>query len=169
MFCRKCGANMPEDSQFCLKCGVAVIVPSVISAAPTGTATGVAPALTGRPCKSIRPPLGILSIPASKTVPCNRSTMKTFTWQGLGLTLCLAVAAISGLVGALGKGAWAGGVGTLLLPLIFWGAFNWQHYWRKQPKPMTWADNVLGVIGWMGALGMKRLSSANLVSYGEGV
>jgi hypothetical protein len=158
VFCRKCGANMPDDSQFCLKCGVAVIVPSVTSAAPTGTATGVAPALEPDALeKASGQPIGIISSPASKIMPCNRSTLKTFTWQGLGLTLFLAVAAMSGLVGALGKGDWAGGVGTLLLPLIFWGAFNWQHYWRKQPKSMTWADNVLGVIGWMGALGMMGL------------
>jgi hypothetical protein len=43
MFCRKCGANIPDDSQFCLKCGV--VVTPAISAAPTGTAPGVAPAL----------------------------------------------------------------------------------------------------------------------------
>jgi hypothetical protein len=158
VFCRKCGANMPEDSQFCVRCGLAVIVPSVIGAAPGGTANGVATALEPDALeRASGQPIGSLSSPASTTMPCSQSIIKTFTWQGLGLTLCLAVAAISGLIGALTKGDWAGGLGTLLLPLIFWGAFNWQHYWRKEPKPMTWADNVLGVIGWMGAVGMMGL------------
>jgi zinc-ribbon domain len=42
MFCRKCGANIPEDSQFCLKCGVTVIVPPVAIAPLSGETAAVA-------------------------------------------------------------------------------------------------------------------------------
>jgi hypothetical protein len=72
MFCRKCGTKMPEDSQFCLKCGVAVIVPSVNGVSPTGAATGVAPALElDAIAKPTSQPIGMLSgastLPPSET------------------------------------------------------------------------------------------------------
>lgn len=35
MFCRKCGVKMPEDSKFCISCGVAVVTPSLISTEPS--------------------------------------------------------------------------------------------------------------------------------------
>jgi hypothetical protein len=71
---------MPEDSQFCVKCGVAVIVPSVSGASPTGAATGVAPALepdavakpSGQPIGML---LGASTAPPSKTG--NPSTVDT--------------------------------------------------------------------------------------------
>jgi hypothetical protein len=43
MFCRKCGTGMPDDSQFCLKCGQSVAT-SEGRASATGTAAAVAPA-----------------------------------------------------------------------------------------------------------------------------
>jgi len=49
MFCRTCGASIPEDSQFCLKCGVPVIAP--ISATPKETAPEVASAVDTLPEK----------------------------------------------------------------------------------------------------------------------
>lgn len=45
MFCRKCGTKIPDDSQFCVKCGVGVIPPNAISSSFTGTAVAVAPVL----------------------------------------------------------------------------------------------------------------------------
>lgn len=45
MFCRKCGANIPDDSQFCPKCGVTVVVPPVTSAPPSEDVVAGAPAL----------------------------------------------------------------------------------------------------------------------------
>ena len=52
MFCRKCGANIPDDSQFCLKCGVTV-VPPVISAVPTEEIAAAAPALETAPSADV--------------------------------------------------------------------------------------------------------------------
>lgn len=37
MFCRKCGENIPEDSAFCVRCGVAVIA----SSSPMDSTTGI--------------------------------------------------------------------------------------------------------------------------------
>jgi len=75
MFCRKCGADIPEDSQFCLKCGVAVVVPSVISISPSGTATGVAPALEPNvAAKTSGQPIGTLSSPSTPGTTGNPST-----------------------------------------------------------------------------------------------
>jgi hypothetical protein len=75
MFCRKCGADMPEDSQFCLKCGVSVVVPSVISISPSGTATGVAPALEpNAAAKTSGQPIGTLSSPSTPGTTGNSST-----------------------------------------------------------------------------------------------
>lgn len=84
--------------------------------------------------------------------------MKKFKWQGLGLTLFLAFAAVDGLVRSGLRGDLGGMVGTLLLPLLFWLGFSWQHYWRKEPKPFNWADTVLGIIGWIGALSIMGLA-----------
>lgn len=41
MFCRKCGTNMPDDSQFCSRCGLSVMAISASSELPTGTAAMV--------------------------------------------------------------------------------------------------------------------------------
>jgi hypothetical protein len=54
----------------------------------------------------------------------------------------------------MSNGDWAGMFGFMLVPLIFWAAFYWQHYWRKEPKPLNWADTVLGVLAWLGAIGI---------------
>ena len=72
MFCRKCGADMPEDSQFCVKCGAGVIAPNSTSASPTGTAVAVAPALEPSvlatpPNESIGMLLGASTPPPSET------------------------------------------------------------------------------------------------------
>jgi len=75
MFCRKCGVDMPEDSQFCLKCGVSVVVPSVISISPSGTATGVAPALEpNAAAKTSGQPIGTLSSPSTPRTTGNPPT-----------------------------------------------------------------------------------------------
>jgi zinc-ribbon domain len=66
MFCRKCGANIPEDSQFCLKCGVTVTVPPVASTLPSGAAVAVATALERAP-RETAPPADVLSPPQPKT------------------------------------------------------------------------------------------------------
>jgi hypothetical protein len=51
MFCRKCGTKLPDDSQFCPKCGLSVLETSASRALPTGTgaAAAVAPALEPTP------------------------------------------------------------------------------------------------------------------------
>ena len=51
MFCRKCGTKLPDDSQFCPKCGLCVLETSTSRALPTGAgaAAAVAPALEPTP------------------------------------------------------------------------------------------------------------------------
>lgn len=49
MFCRKCGANIPDDSQFCVKCGVTVVMPPTTSAPPIEDMVAPAPVLATAP------------------------------------------------------------------------------------------------------------------------
>src|SRR5690242_16044055 len=51
MFCRKCGSIVPEDSQFCSKCGQSVTVAS----SSTGAAAAVAPARIPTPTPQSKP------------------------------------------------------------------------------------------------------------------
>ena len=156
MFCRKCGANMPEDSKFCLKCGAAVIVPSLSSASPTGTAAAVRPALEPTALATTSGQSSeILSSAASNPQPYKWGKFhKKTTWHEYGLSLFVVVSALSEFVRAMSNGDWAGMFGFMLVPLIFWAAFYWQHYWRKEPKPLNWADTGLGVLAWLGAIGI---------------
>jgi hypothetical protein len=48
MFCRKCGTNMPDDSQFCMKCGQAQSVTSTAG----GAAAAAAPARIPTPVEA---------------------------------------------------------------------------------------------------------------------
>jgi hypothetical protein len=77
---------------------------------------------------------------------------KKTTWHEYGLNLFVVVAAITEFVRARSSGDWAGMFGFMIIPLIFWSVFYWQHYWRKPPKPLNWADSVLGVLAWVGIL-----------------
>jgi len=75
VFCRKCGVNIPEDSQFCVNCGVAVIAPSPPTASGTGAATGDIPALepnilSSASGKAIEVPI----IPATESLPYRSRT-----------------------------------------------------------------------------------------------
>lgn len=78
------------------------------------------------------------------------------TWHEYGLVLFLALAAMEGIIYVL-HGDVGGGIGTILLPAIFWIGFYWQHSWRGKPKPLNWADTVLGVLAWLGAVGLLGL------------
>lgn len=111
MFCRKCGAKMPEDSQFCLKCGVAVNMPSLNSASPTGTATGVAPAL--EPDAVAKPsghdqPIGTLSSPSTPSATGSPSTVDRLKgirgWLLLFLLGLVFVTPLSSFFGGLNSG-----------------------------------------------------------------
>jgi hypothetical protein len=74
------------------------------------------------------------------------------TWHEYGLGLLLILSALEGGIRAF-HGDVAAGIGTILLPAVFWLVFYWQHFWRDKPKPLNWADTVLGLLAWLWAIG----------------
>lgn len=77
MFCRKCGADIPEDSQFCISCGVAVVKPSPISTVPSQNPPVVTPSIGEPP-----PPIQSIATPDDTK---SNSTRKGETLLGIGL------------------------------------------------------------------------------------
>jgi len=77
MFCRKCGADIPEDSQFCISCGEAVVTPSPISTVPSQNLPVVTPSIEEPP-----PPIQSIATPDDTK---SNSTRKGETLLGIGL------------------------------------------------------------------------------------
>jgi hypothetical protein len=76
---------------------------------------------------------------------------KKTTWHEYGLGLWLVLALIHGIVySGMSHGDWSGAFGFALIPIFFWIAFYWVHYWRKKLLPLSWGDTILGIIAWMG-------------------
>ena len=87
------------------------------------------------------------------TVP-TQHVVKKSRWQEVGLSLFLALSVVRGCIDVAHTGDWAGAFGFSLLPLLLWVAYFWQHYWRREPKELTWADTALGVIAWLFTVGL---------------
>ena len=81
MFCRKCGAKIPDDSQFCVKCGVGVIAPNSTSPSATGTAVAVAPAL--EPSVLARTSKESVPLPSALSAAAASSVAPPGLWKNL--------------------------------------------------------------------------------------
>ena len=75
------------------------------------------------------------------------------TWHEYALSVWLVLGALVGVIHyGVSRGDWGGSFAFVVMPLICWSAFCWWHCWCMEPKPLTWADTVIGVIAWVGAL-----------------
>ena len=55
------------------------------------------------------------------------------TWHEYALGLFLILAALEGVI-YIQHGDVVGAIGIILIPVIFWIWFYWQHYWRSKPS-----------------------------------
>ncbi len=138
MFCRKCGAKIPDDSHFCVKCGAGVIAPNATSASSTGTALAVAPALepsllAKTPDDSTMPPSSEKSAAANSVgTPSTVDPLKGI--RGWLLLFCLGIVFVQPLVLIVASDTAFEAVFNLLL-----GAFSLYAgicLWRVRPNAL---------------------------------